>query len=576
MYIGRLGNGSHIDDGIYILLKEILDNSVDEFIMHNGNRINITLKDGAVKVRDFGRGIPLGRVVECVSQMNTGGKYDSLAFQFSAGLNGVGTKAVNALSEEFSVCAYRDGRYASANFKYGVQVGKKKEGDTDQPNGTEIYFKPDNEIFVDYEFREDYVLERLWNYAYLNTGLTIDFNKKLIKSKEGLLDLLAKEVGPENLYPMMHYKSERLEFAFTHNNSYGETYYSYANGQYTSDGGTHQAAFKEGVLKGINEYYKKSWAAPEIRDGIKSAIAIKVINPIFESQTKNKLGNTDVRTWIVTEVKEAVIDILMKNKEVANGLLAKIQSNERIHKEEAAVRNSAKERAKNVAINIKKLRDCKYHLNKPDKKNQDKVEGSMIFLTEGDSASGNINNTRDVETQAVFSLRGKVFNTIKGRRKDLYEKEELYNIMKALGIEDGIEGLRYGKIIIATDADVDGFHIRILLLTYFLTFFEELVVAGRIHILDTPLFRVRNKKETRYCYSEKERDAAVKEIKGAEVTRFKGLGEIDKKEFKQFIGPEMRLIPVTISSMSVVKEKMKFFMDDNTPSRREYIMENLI
>lgn len=577
MYIGRLGDGSHVDDGIYILLKEVIDNSIDEFIMGCGSRVIITILDREVTVRDYGRGIPLGKIVECVSVINTGAKYDSEAFQFSVGLNGVGTKAVNALSSSFTVTSYRDGEMASASFEKGIQKGRTKHAKTDEPNGTLISFVPDPDIFPDYSFNEEFILERLWNYAYLNTGLTIEYNRKVIKSQNGLLDLLSKDVGSEQLYPIIHYKGSQLEFAMTHTSSYGESYFSYVNGQHTSDGGTHLAAFKEGVLKGINEYYKKTWNAPEIRDGIAGAISVKVQNPVFESQTKNKLGNTEIRTWIVNEVKEAVIDALMKNQETANALLTKINTNERIHKEESAVRNGAREMAKKVSINIPKLRDCRYHLNSYPKSKEAEAMNSMIFLTEGDSASGTITKTRNVETQAVFSLRGKPFNVFGKTRKAIYENEELYNIMVALGLENGdFDNLRYAKVVIATDADTDGYHIRNLLMTYFLTFFDELVTSGRLYILETPLFRVRNKQVITYCYSEKERDATLLQMKNPEVTRFKGLGEIDPKEFGQFIGDDIKLVPVTIDSATEVRKKMQFYMGNNTPERREYIMENLV
>ena len=577
MYIGRLGNGSHVDDGIYILLKEVIDNSIDEFIMGAGSRIIITVLDNEVSVRDFGRGIPLGKIVECVSVINTGAKYDSEAFQFSVGLNGVGTKAVNALSSSFTVTSFRDGEMASASFERGIQKGRTKHAKTDEPNGTLISFTPDPEIFTGYSFNDDFIQERLWNYAYLNTGLTIEYNRKTIRSQHGLLDLLTKDVGTEMLYPIIHYKGKQLEFALTHTSSYGESYFSYVNGQHTSDGGTHLAAFKEGVLKGVNEFFKKAWNAPEIRDGIAGAISVKVQNPIFESQTKNKLGNTEIRTWIVNEVKEAVIDALMKNQDTASSLLNKITTNERIHKEESAVRNGAREMAKKVSINIPKLRDCRYHMNSYPKSHEDEAMNSMIFLTEGDSASGTITKTRNIATQAVFSLRGKPYNVFGKTRKAIYENEELYNIMVALGLENNeMENLRYSKVVIATDADTDGYHIRNLLMTFFLTFFEEIVTSGRLYILETPLFRVRNKQVVTYCYSEKERDSAMAQMKGPEVTRFKGLGEIDPKEFGQFIGDDIKLVPVTIDSATEVRKKMQFYMGSNTPERREYIMENLV
>lgn len=575
MYIGRLGNGSHIDDGIYVLLKEIIDNSIDEFVMKYGTRILVTVLNNHVSVRDFGRGIPLGAVVDCVSKINTGAKYSGDAFQYSVGLNGVGTKAVNALSSEFCVTSYRDGKFVSASFVRG-ELKEEKHGKTEEPNGTFFEFTPDIEIFGEYSYNDEYVKQRLWNYAYLNTGLSIVYNRLTIKSQNGLMDLLEKELGEDTIYQPIHYKSDRLEFAFTHTNSYGENYFSYVNGQHTSDGGTHLAAFKEALLKGVNEYFKKSWAAPEIRDGIVCAIAIKCQNPIFESQTKNKLGNTDVKSWILSEGKEAVVDALMKNTQTAQALQQKIVSNEKVHKDEQAVRNGAREKAKKVAINIPKLKDCKYHLNDRSAAHREEAEKTMIFLTEGDSASGTITKTRDVSTQAVFSLRGKLYNVIGEKRSVIYKHDELYNIMVALGIEEDIENLRYAKVVIATDADTDGYHIRNLIMTYFFAFFEELITSGRLFILETPLFRVRNRKQLIYCYSEKERDEAVGKLKDAEITRFKGLGEIDPKEFGQFIGEDIRLVPVSISSLKETREIIDFCMGDNTPRRREYIMENLI
>ncbi len=573
MYIGRLGDGSHFEDGIYVLLKEVIDNSVDEFIMDYGARIVIKVDADKVSVRDFGRGIPLGKVIDCVSIINTGGKFNNEVFQFSVGLNGVGTKAVNALSSSFRVVSYREGRFFEARFAKGELIGEQ-EGKSAEPNGTLIEFIPDHDpvIFGEYEFREEFIEERLWNYAYLNTGLSIDYNRKIFTSKHGLLDLLDKQVGTEGLYVTIHHKSERLEFAFTHTQNYGENYFSYVNGQHTSDGGTHLWAFKEGILKGINEFYKKSYTAPDVRDGLTGAISIKLQDPVFESQTKNKLGNTEVRAWITQEVKEAIIDFLMKNSEAANKLSEKIANNEKLRKELAAVKGAAREAAKKVSLNIPKLKDCKYHLNQSGEKG----ERSMIFLTEGDSASGSMVGVRDVYTQAIFSLRGKVLNVFDKKRTDIYKNEELYNLMIALGLENGIDGLRYGKVIIATDADTDGFHIRNLLMTYFLTYFEDLVLAGRLFILETPLFRVRNKQETTYCYNEIQRDEAVSRIRGAEITRFKGLGEINPSEFRQFIGEEMRLIPVSIASSREMHLTMKFYMGDNTPERREFIMENLI
>ena len=575
MYIGRLGNGSHPDDGIYILLKEVVDNSIDEFIMKYGSRVEITLLDNEVTVRDYGRGIPLGKVVECVSVINTGAKYDDEAFQFSVGLNGVGTKAVNALSSQFYVKSFREGKYVEAWFERG-NLKKKHSGTTDEPDGTLVKFTPDPEIFVDYHFNEDFVLDRLWNYTYLNSGLTIEYNKKILRSRNGLLDLLSKVIGDDGLYPAIHFRNEHLEFAFTHTSGYGENYFSYVNGQHTADGGTHLAAFKEGVLKGINEYFRKSWQAPEIRDGIVAAIAIKMQNPVFESQTKNKLGSTEVRTWIVSEVKEAVIDALMKDRAKAQGLQDKVSTNEKVHKEEQEVRNNSKERAKKTAVHIAKLRDCRYHINNAPAAHRKEAENSMIFLTEGDSAAGTISKSRNPDTQAVFALRGKPFNVQGYKRTELYKHEELYNIMAALGIESGIDDIRYSKVVIATDADTDGYHIRILLMTFFLSFFEEVVTSGRLFILETPLFRVRNKQVTEYCYTEAERDEAMKRIKGAEVTRFKGLGEIGAQEFRRFIGDDIKLLPVTIASLKDIRDKMEFYMGDNTPRRREFIMENLL
>lgn len=577
MYIGRLGNGSHPDDGIYILLKEVIDNSIDEFMQGNGNKIVVTVENNKCSIRDFGRGIPLGKVIECVSVINTGAKYDSEAFKYSVGLNGVGTKAVNALSSFFEITSYRNGEYMHASFIRG-KLKDKKKGKTDEADGTFVSFIPDDEesIFGQYSFNLDYITERLWNYAYLNKGLTIEFNKTYIRSRGGLTDLVKKILGDDGLYPLINFKNERLEFSFTHTIGYGESYRSYVNGQYTSDGGTHEAAFKEGILKGINEFYHKAWAAPEIRDGIVATIAIKIANPVFESQTKNKLGNTDVRGWIVSEVKEAVVDTLMKNKDIAKGLEEKIINNEKIHKEEAAVRNGAKEKAKKTSINIPKLKECMYHLNNYPAKYKEEAEKSMIFLTEGDSAAGTITKARDPSYQAVFALRGKVHNVQGKKKSEIYKNEELYNMMIALGIEDSIENLRYGKVVIATDADVDGFHIRMLLMTYFFSFFEEIINQGRLYILETPLFRVRNKKECIYCYSEKERDEALKKIKGAEVTRFKGLGEINPTDFKGFIDENIKLVKVTYENLADIRSEMDFYMGDNTPERRDFIVGNLL
>jgi len=573
MYIGRLGDGSNPDDGIYVLLKEIIDNGIDEFIMGNGSQIEIVIKDGSAKVRDYGRGIPLGKLVECVSVINTGAKYNDDVFQFSVGLNGVGTKAVNALSSHFRVVAIRDGEFAEAVFQRGDLVSERKGRLKEkQKNGTYVEFTPDAEIFGAYEFYPEFVEKRVLNYAYLNAGLTLSYNGKPYVSKRGLYDLLSEETGDDCIYPMGYYKGEHIEFAFTHTNNYGEEYFSFVNGQFTSDGGTHLSAFKEGFLKGIQAYFKKDYRSEDIREGTAAAVAVKLKNPVFESQTKNKLGNSDIRSWIVQEVKDATEDWLHKNIEAAKKLERKILANESLRTELNQVKKEAREAAKKIALKIPKLKDCKYHL-------EDGKEGelSTIFITEGDSAAGSMVSSRDVMTQAIFALRGKVENVFGKKRAAIYKNEELYNMMMALGIENDVSGLRYARIVIATDADFDGFHIRNLLLTFFLSYFEELVTGGRIFILETPLFRVRNKKETSYCYNAEERDAAVHALGSqAEVTRFKGLGEINPKEFGQFIGEDMRLVPVSVSTLKTVPQVLNFYMGKNTPERREYIMKNLI
>jgi topoisomerase-4 subunit B len=520
-------------------------------------------------VRDYGRGIPLGKVIDCVSIINTGAKYNDDVFQFSVGLNGVGTKAVNALSSRFRVTSYRDGAYFEALFERGTLKSKKK-GSTSESNGTRVEFLADEEVFGDYTFNFEYVEKRLWNYAYLNAGLRLYLGDLKIESKNGLLDLLLGEVGEKTLYPIAYFKGKQLEFAFTHTHSYGETYFSFVNGQYTSDGGTHQSAFREGILKGVNEFYKKNYNGVDVREGISGAIAIKLKNPIFESQTKNKLGNTEIRGWVVSEVKSAMVDYLHKNIEVARLVESKIVQNQKLRTELNAVKKEAKEAAKRIEIKIPNLRDCKYHLA-----DGSKGEHSTIFLTEGMSAGGSIISSRDVLTQAIFTLKGKPQNVFGKNRAAIYQNEELYNMMMALGIEEEIELLRYNRIVLATDADVDGFHIRNLLMTFFLNYFEELVVAGHVFILETPLFRVRNKKETRYCYSEKERDKSCRELRDPEVTRFKGLGEISPGEFGQFIGPDMRLVEVNIKSVKNIPETLDFYMGKNTPERRDYIMGNL-
>ncbi|NLG16553.1 MAG: type IIA DNA topoisomerase subunit B [Fibrobacter sp.] len=569
MYIGRLGDGSNPDDGIYILLKELIDNAIDEYIMGFGKKIEIDIKSNTVSVRDYGRGIPLGKVVDCVSTINTGAKYNDDVFQFSVGLNGVGTKAVNALSSLFKVTSYRDGQFVEASFVRG-NLKSKNKGKCSEPDGTFVQFYPDQDIFGDYSFNFEYVENRLWNYAYLNSGLKLIFGNQKFESKNGLLDLLENEVGDKTVYSVAYYKSKQLEFAFTHTQSYGETYFSFVNGQHTSDGGTHLSAFREGVLKGVNEFFKKNYNGVDVREGIAGAIAIKLKNPVFESQTKNKLGNTEIRGWIVTEVKSGVVDFLHKNSEAAKLLENKISQNEKLRTELNAVKKEAKEAAKRIEIKNPNLRDCKYHLE-----DGEKGEPSTIFLTEGQSAAGSIISARDVMTQAIFTLKGKPQNVFGRNKSAIYQNEELYNLMMALGIEESIESLRFNRIILATDADVDGFHIRNLLMTFFLNYFEELVVSGHVYILETPLFRVRNKKETRYCYSEKERDLATKEIKDPEVTRFKGLGEISPGEFGQFIGPDMRLLEVNVKNVKNIPDTLDFYMGKNTPERRDYIMENL-
>jgi topoisomerase-4 subunit B len=572
MYIGRLGDGSNFDDGVYILIKEVVDNSVDEFIMGFGQRIELVIKGAKVSIRDYGRGIPLGKVVECVSVINTGAKYNDDVFQFSVGLNGVGTKAVNALSSNFRVVSYREGNYSEAIFVRGV-LKKKSTGKAGrEKTGTLVEFEPDPEIFGEFEFNPEFIEKRMWNYAYLNKGLTLLFNNEEFRSENGLLDLLTSEVGGSGLYDIVHSAGKQLEFSFTHTDNYGETYFSFVNGQYTGDGGTHLSAFREGVLKGINEYYQKNYSGSDIREGFTGTIAVKLKNPIFESQTKNKLGNVEIRAWIVGEVKSAIVDQLHRNKKLAKRLEEKILSNEKLRKELTLVQKEAREAAKKIALKIPNLKDCKYHLNEDGPKG----ENSMIFLTEGQSASGSMVSARDVYTQAIFSLRGKPQNMFGKKRTAIYQNEELFNLMTALGIEHDLENLRYGKVVIATDADYDGFHIRNLLLTFFLNFFEELVVAGRVYILETPLFRVRNKKETRYCYSIKERDEAMKAVSGNEVTRFKGLGEISPKEFGQFIGPDIKLVEVNVKSIKSIPETLVFYMGKNTPERRTFIMENLI
>ncbi|MCH9627377.1 MAG: DNA gyrase subunit B [Chlamydiales bacterium] len=574
MYIGRLGDGSHIDDGIYILLKEVIDNSIDEFIMHHGDRIHIAFdRDaGSLSIRDYGRGIPLGKVIDCVSQINTGAKYNDDVFQFSVGLNGVGLKAVNALSSHFCVRSFRDGKVFEATFSQGTLL-KKKTTKTTEDNGTSIEFIPDVEIFKKYTFIEDFIRKRLWHYAYLNTGLTLFYNGEAIQSEHGLLDLLNSEVTHDRYYEPLHYRSEKLEFAFLHTQNYGEMYYSFVNGQYTADGGTHLSAFREGILKGVNEFAKKNFQGVDVREGIVGCVLVKVQEPIFESQTKNKLSNTEIRTPLMQEVKEAVLQLLHTNTEEANQIIERIAFNEKLRKELSAVKKEAKEKQKKISFKIPKLRDCKFHYNEESLYSDE----TMIFLTEGESASASIVSARDPLRQAIFSLRGKPLNVFGLKMDQLYKNEEMFNLMNALNIEEDLSGLRYNKVILATDADVDGMHIRNLLITFFLTYFEGLVINGHLFILETPLFKVRNKEKTFYCYSEEEKEAAVKAVgKNHEITRFKGLGEISPKEFKQFIAEDIRLKPVEIHAFSDIKPTLEFYMGKNTPLRRNFIMENLI
>lgn len=574
MYIGRLGDGSHPDDGIYIMLKEVVDNAVDEFIMHHGKKIVIALdeKSSMVSVRDFGRGIPLGKVIDCVSKINTGAKYNDDVFQFSVGLNGVGTKAVNALSSHFTVRSFREGEFMEATFSKGVLKDKKK-GKTKEPDGTYIEFTPDPAIFKKFSFRKELILKRLWHYAYLNTGLTLLFNGETIFSEQGLLDLINSEVKEDRLYEPLHFRGKTLEFAFLHTTSYGETYFSFVNGQYTQDGGTHLSAFREGILKGVNEYAKKTFQGVDVREGMVGTILVKVKDPIFESQTKNKLSNNEIRAAIVQEVNEAVQNLLYKNPETGKKIIDRILFNEKLRKELAAVKKEAKEKQKKISFKIPKLRDSKFHFGDGTKEG----ERTMIFLTEGESASASIVMSRDPLTQAVFSLRGKPLNVHGMKLDQLYKNEEMYNLMSALNVEEDVGNLRYNKVVLATDADVDGMHIRNLLVTFFLTYFEGLVLNGHLFILETPLFKVRNKEKTVYCYSEEEKNRAEAELKrGVEITRFKGLGEISPEEFKQFIAKDIRLLPVVIQNLSDIKPTLEFYMGKNTPTRKEFIMQNLV
>ena len=582
MYIGKLGDGSSADDGIYILLKEIIDNSIDEFRMKSGKRIEIKLDEGKVTIRDYGRGIPLGKVVDAVSKMNTGGKYDSKAFKKSVGLNGVGTKAVNALSDYFRVRSFRDGKMKVAEFSKGNITENHPETDTSDRNGTEISFIPDYSIFTHFKFRKEYIERMLRNYAYLNPGLKIIFNGETYYSENGLKDLLEEELEGEILYPIVHIKEEDIEVAITHSDkSQTETYFSFVNGQNTTQGGTHLNAFREAYVKTIREFFNKNFEAADIRKSIIAAISINVEEPVFESQTKTKLGSNDIgpngpseRTFIIDFLKNKLDNFLHKNPEVAEAILRKIIISERERKELSGIQKLARERAKKVSLHNKKLRDCRQHYN--DQKASRKSE-TMIFITEGDSASGSITKSRDVETQAVFSLKGKPLNCYGLTKKIVYENEEFNLLQAALNIENSLEDLRYNHVIIATDADVDGMHIRLLMITFFLQFFPDLIKNGHLYILQTPLFRVRNKKETRYCYSEEERLKALNELgKNPEITRFKGLGEISPDEFKHFIGKDIRLEPVVIGKDSTINDLLEFYMGKNTPDRQTFILENLV
>ncbi|KAB8153656.1 type IIA DNA topoisomerase subunit B [Kordia sp. TARA_039_SRF] len=582
MYIGKLGDGSSADDGIYILLKEVLDNSIDEFVMGAGKTIEVSIQGTKVIVRDYGRGIPLGKVVDVVSKMNTGGKYDSRAFKKSVGLNGVGTKAVNALSTYFRVESTRDGQSSSAEFATGELTGKEFLEETSRRRGTKVTFIPDETIFKNFKFRMEYVAKMLRNYVYLNPGLTIIFNGEKFFSENGLKDLLEDNNNKEDmLYPIIHLKGDDIEVAITHSKTqYSEEYHSFVNGQHTTQGGTHQAAFREAIVKTVRDFYGKSYEASDIRKSIISAISIKVMEPVFESQTKTKLGSTDmggdlptVRTYVNDFIGRYLDNYLHKNPETAEKLQRKILQAERERKELSGIRKLAKERAKKASLHNKKLRDCRIHLG--DTKKERRLE-TTLFITEGDSASGSITKSRDVNTQAVFSLRGKPLNSYSMSKKIVYENEEFNLLQAALNIEESMEDLRYNNIVIATDADVDGMHIRLLLITFFLQFFPELIKEGHLYILQTPLFRVRNKKETIYCYSEAEKLAAIEKLSGKpEITRFKGLGEISPDEFKHFIGDDIRLDPVMLDRETSIEELLQFYMGKNTPDRQEFIINNL-
>ena len=589
MYIGKLGDGSSVDDGIYVLVKEVMDNCIDEFAMGQGKRIELTIADGGVTVRDYGRGIPLGKVVDVVSKINTGAKYDSKAFQKSVGLNGVGTKAVNALSKYFKVSSFREGRMKVAEFERGILLKEHKETNTTETNGTLVEFRPDETVFKHYHFLHEYLENQVWNYCFLNAGLLIHFNGRNFVSKNGLLDLLTRKTNPETLrYPIIHLKGDDIEVALTHTGDYGEDIYSFVNGQHTTQGGTHQGAFREAFVKTIRDFYKKDYDASDVRQSICAAISVRVQEPVFESQTKTKLGSQYVseggpsmKAFIADFLNKELDNFLHKNPVIADSLKKRIEQSERERKELSGIRKLANERAKKANLHNKKLRDCRIHLNDEapnkgrDEYNQKQLE-STIFITEGDSASGSITKSRDVGTQAVFSLRGKPLNCYGLTKKVVYENEEFNLLQHALNIEEGLEGLRYNNIVIATDADVDGMHIRLLIMTFFLQFFPDLVRGNHLHILQTPLFRVRNKQKTIYCYSDDERQRAIAEIGAkAEITRFKGLGEISPEEFARFIGDDIRKDPVLISQDAQIQKLLEYYMGKNTPQRQVFIIDNL-
>lgn len=580
MYIGRLGNGAHAEDGIYVLLKETIDNCIDEFTMGFGKRIEVHLAERTVCVRDYGRGIPLGKLIDCVSIINTGAKYDSETFQKSVGLNGVGQKAVNALSVSYRAQAVRDGKCKLVEFERGKIVKEHRVSKSDERNGTYVEFTPDEELFTKgFQFRKEFIEEMLWNYAYLNRGLTLNFNGKNFKSEGGLSDLLKKKLTGETLYPIIHLEAEDIEVALTHGGHYGEEYYSFVNGQHTTMGGTHQAAFREGLVSTVRNFFGKQYDAADIRQSIVAAVSVRVQEPIFESQTKTKLGSTDmgpdgpsIRQFVTSFMQQHLDNWLHRHPEAAETLRKKIEASERERKELSGIRNLAKERAKKANLHNKKLRDCRIHLDTKHKR----AEESTLFIVEGDSAAGSLTACRDVQTQAVFALKGKPLNTFGLTKKVIYENEEFHLLQSALNIEDGLDGLRYNNVVIATDADVDGMHIRLLLISFVVKFFPELITNGHLTVLETPLFRVRNKKKTIYCYSEAEKQAALRELgKTAEITRFKGLGEVSPGEFKDFIGMGMRLEPVSLKNLPDTDKLLGFYMGKNTPDRQGFIIENL-